>query len=363
MWALLSVPLATHAFVNAVPVSAATSEKRIARLERLVLQLQRQLSTQKSGRVQSRPGGAAKAAPVKELVSVAPSATALSSSQPDPRQAARDLTPSEFNVFRDSAATLAQHKFEASVGAAYSKRTSLLQSDRSASGFANIRYGLFDGIELAFNVPVYLSSRSTQIGIGRNLTERLAGVGDISAQISALAFRETVDFPALVATAGVTAPTGKSPITFGANYAVGQNPVDPFKGYQSRGDYAGSLALQIYKTIDPIIVFAGGGVDYALPQSIQGFHLRYAPRYNYNMGFAFAVNEKTTIGFQVNGSTEANFKVDGKAVKNTAQEPIVARLVVVQRIAADTYLEPNVGFGLTSDAADVAIGLTLRRRF
>ena len=348
---------------------AASDEVRIAKLEQRILELESRLArAEKRGAI-----GTARTPSVKPprnapdhtegKSETAASGAGAPASGPEPQQPKRDLTPSEFNVFRDSAATLSQNKAEASIGFNYQKRSSLLQSDRAALAFANFRYGLLDGVEVSLNVPYYYSMRSTQITSSRFIDVPLHGVGDISAQVSAIAIKETTDWPALVATANISAPTGRTPISFGKAYSIGGNPIDPFVSYQTQGDTSGGVSAQIYKTIDPLIVFAGVGVQYALPQTIQRHSVRYEPQLTYNMGFAFAVNEKTTLGFQVNGSYQRNFKVDGATVAGTSQEPILARVVVVQRIAPDTYIEPSVGVALSKDAPDAILGLTLRRRY
>lgn len=290
--------------------------------------------------------------------------TAANNAQGEPqKQAARDLNPSEFNVFRDNAATLAQHHMEFALGAAYQKRSSSLQSDRAALGYFNFRYGLMDGVEASVNVPLYYAARTTQISPTETHFDSQSGVGDISAQISAIAIKETADWPAVVAIARLATPTGKSPISFNGAYLVSGNPIDPLANYQTSGNWVPGIAAQIYKTLDPIIIFAGGGVNFPFPQSIQQHYIQYSPQFTYNMGFAFAVNEKTTFGIQANGAFQGNYWVDGTSIQQTEQEPISARFVLVQRVARDTYIEPSVAFGLSKDAPDAQLELTLRHRY
>ena len=354
---------------------AASDEDRIARLEHRILELEARLA-----RAEKRGGagtprvaqvGSLRTSVVRQDQTAARSDAALPVGKinatpaggPEPQPRTRDVTPSEFNVFRDSAATLSQNRAEAAIGFSYQKRSSALQSDRAGLAFTNFRYGLLDGVEFSLNVPYYYSTRSTQITASRFVNESLYGLGDISAQLSAIAIKETTDWPALVVSGNISAPTGKTPISFGKAFVIGGNPIDPFKSYQSLGDTSGGISAQVYKTIDPIIVFAGAGVQYALPQTVQGHNVLYQPQLTYNMGFAFAVNERTTIGFQVNGSYQTNFKIDGATAPGTLSEPILARMVVVQRIAPDTYIEPSVAVGISKDAPDAILGLTFRRRY
>jgi hypothetical protein len=396
------------ALISVQTARADSDEERIARLEARIRELEARLTraekmaselANKADRPEKKAAAAKKSGPTRAAVTSAPSGThatnyaqdgmqkpavtveqstsgpptvanppagAVAANDPQggpQKQAARDLTPSEFNVFRDNAATLAQHHMEFALGAAYQKRNSALQSDRAALGFFNFRYGLMDGVEASLNVPFYYATRTTQISQSSTHFDSQSGIGDISAQISAIAVKETADWPALVAIGRLAMPTGKSPISFNGAYLVSGNPIDPLANYQTSGNWIPGVAAQIYKTLDPIIVFAGGGVNFPLPQSIQGHYIQYPPQFTYNMGFAFAVNEKTTFGIQVNGAVEGNYWVDGATVQQSEQEPISARLVLVQRVARDTYIEPAVTFGLSKDAPDAQLELTLRHRY
>lgn len=352
----------------AAPALAMDSTERLARLEARIVELEKRLAGAERRALPSRktshrqPAVAMGSSPSQ----VAPGAP---STVPAPVPAAeteakqtRDLTPSEFSVFRDNAATLASQKFEAAVGFSYTKRSALFQSDRSGGAFAELRYGIFDGVELSLNAPIFYNKRVTQIGPD-NLAGIVNGVGDVSAKLSANIFKETADLPGVVATVGLVAPTGASPLKFSSTYQAGDVPFDILKNYGSRGAWGTSGNLQIYKTLDPIIIFAGIGFDHTFDTNFQGYHVNWGERFNYNAGFAFAVNEKTTIGFQVNGAVQNQMHVNGVKSPATKSEPITARVVVVQRIFKDTYLEPSVGFALSNDAPDVTLGVTLRRRF
>lgn len=344
------------------PALAMDSTERLARLEARIFELEKRLAVAEkrvsaSRKISNRQPAVAVESSPAQVVRGAPSSTPAAESKQ-----ARDLTPSEFSVFRDNAATLASQKIEAAVGFSYTKRSALFQSDRGGGAFAELRYGIFDGVELSLNAPLYFNKRVTQIGPD-NLAGIVYGVGDVSAKLSANIFKETADWPGVVATVGIVAPTGPSPLNFSANYRAGDVPYDIFKNYGSRGAWGTGGNLQIYKTLDPIIIFAGIGYDHTFDTTFQGYHVKWGERFNYNAGFAFAVNEKTTIGFQVNGAVQNQLHVNGVKSPATKSEPITARVVVVQRIFKDTYLEPSVGFALSNDAPDVTLGVTLRRRF
>ena len=121
--------------------------------------------------------------------------------------------------------------------------------------------------------------------------------------------------------------------------------------------------LQFYKTVDPFIVFFGFGLDQFLPQRFGQFNVSTGLSYHYNAGFSFAASEKTTLGFTLEGAFSSGIHVNGQYVSQSATEPALARLSLIQRVGKDTYLEPAISFGLNQDAPDFAVSLGLRHKF
>ena len=128
------------------------------------------------------------------------------------------------------------------------------------------------------------------------------------------------------------------------------NPSDSTAAYLSRGAWGGRAGLQFYKTLDPLVVFWGGGVEYLAKQRFDGHTIQQGTRAYYNLGFSFALSDRSTLGFQVNGAFQRKLHVDGLTVPESTVEPISARFSLVQRIAKETYFEPSITFGLTNNA-------------
>jgi hypothetical protein len=347
-------------------------EKRIADLEKRLADAERRAArAEKTARAPATASSGAAAPKLKpgELPPPGESGAARAAADgPVPNQVPRDVTPAEFNVFRQNVATLPKGGAEAAIGFAYSKNNSPLQNDRALGTFANLRYGLWNGGELSVTIPYYRSERNTAIGGSLGAfaiaNRQVSSFGDVTVQLNALLFRETPDWPALVGYVRGTIPTGATRYNLIPGFTAGANsPLDPLSSRQSRGHWAVASGFEVYKTLDPIIVFFGAGVEYLHPLKVQGYSIEPSPRFFYNAGFSFAVSDRTTFGFSVNGSFERDLKVAGAKTALTNAEPIVARMVVVQRIAPDTYLEPSVAFGISADAPDAVLGVTLRRRF
>jgi hypothetical protein len=132
---------------------------------------------------------------------------------------------------------------------------------------------------------------------------------------------------------------------------------------QTGGHWIPRTVIQFYKTTDPLVLFAGVGVEYGIPKSFGGIKVEPGLRYTYNVGFGFALSERSTLGFSLNGSLSDRKKVGGVFVPNSVAETMSARLTLIQRLADNFWIEPSVTVGLTDDTPDVSVGLTLRKRF
>lgn len=280
-----------------------------------------------------------------------------------------DEAPQELNVLRDNSVTLKSKGFEISEELDYTTRRSTLQRDQGFLSNTSIRYGLLDWLELSTTIPYGYTYRTTNLGPAQSVRQTLYGFGDVIVQANARVFNQTENLPGVVISLGVITPTGGSPYNF-RNYKLDSpgfistpNPGNPLAYSYSRGTWGARGNIEVFKTVDPLILFLGFGVDYLAPQRIAGYSVDPGPRYNYNLGLSFALSEKTTLGFSVIGSYAQDLKVNGRKVFDSSGNPTLARLTLIQRLAKDLYFEPSVSFGMNQDAPDFALGLGARARF
>jgi len=277
--------------------------------------------------------------------------------------------PQELNVLRENSVTLKPKGFEVSQELNYTSRRSALQRDQGFIANTSIRYGLLDWLELSTTIPYGYTYRTTNLGPVQSVRQTLSGFGDVVVQANARVLDQTASLPGVVVSLGVIAPTGDNPYIF-RNYRLDApgfiptpNPGNPLAYYYSRSAWGVRSNLEVFKTVDPLIVFAGFGVDYTRPQKFSGFTIDPGLRYNYNLGLSFALSEKTTLGFSVIGSYSQDLRVNGRKVFDSSQNPALARLVLIQRVIRNVYLEPSVSFGMNQDGPDFALGLGARARF
>jgi hypothetical protein len=278
-------------------------------------------------------------------------------------------TPQETFVFRENSVTLKPRHVEISTDADYIRANGFLQADRAFASATSIRLGILDWLEVNATVPVFTAARTRGVGPFQTQTKEVSSIGDVLLQANARLHEQTGETPGLVLSLGVLLPTGRSPYDF-ATYqpdpslrGYNPNPTDRNAAYLSRGAWGLNTNLQIYKTVDPLILFFGAGLRYLLPQELHGHTVQAGEIYTYNMGFSFALSEKSTLGFQIAGSYESRLLVDHRIVPQSEIEPISTRLSLIQRIFPDTWVEPSLGAGLTQDAPNLDVGLGVRHRF
>jgi len=296
-------------------------------------------------------------------------AAPIASPPPGVEADARAETPQETFVFRENSVTLKPRHFEISTEADYSRANGLLQTDRAFSSATSVRLGILDWLEGSATIPAFTSSRTRGIGPFRTQTKEVSGLGDVLLQVNARLHEQTAETPGIVLSLGTVLPTGVHPYDF-ATYqpdpsfrGYNPNPTDRNAAYLSRGAWGLATNLQFYKTVDPVILFFGAGVRHFFPREVSAHTVQGGPIYSYNMGFSFALSEKSTLGFQLSGSYESRLLVDRRSVPQSEVEPVSVRISLIQRIFPDTWIEPSFGAGLTQDAPNLDIGLGVRHRF
>lgn len=272
-------------------------------------------------------------------------------------------------MFRDNAVTLRPRRLEASTEVSYARGDGFLQTDRAVTSTTSLRVGVLDWLELNATVPAYTSWRTRGVGPFRSQTRAANGLGDVLVQGNARLHEQTASLPGVVLSAGVLLPTGAAPYNFDRFQpdpnarGYNPNPTNLNAAYFSRGAWGVVTNLQVYKTIDPIIVFFGIGTRHLFPQNVDGRTVQAGTTFTYNVGFSLALSEKSTLGFQIAGAYQGKLNVDGRSVPQSDIEPVTARVSVIQRVFENTWIEPSLTAGLTNNSPRFGLGVGLRHRF
>lgn len=386
----LGVACLAGAWLTSAPASAQADPERVALLERIQL-LERRLEQLERSRAspaprETRPAAVPRAAasrgaavpavsfarspPAVSPATISPTPTPVATDVPQNASRARvrdpqdEEIPQEAFVFRDQAVTLRPGRAEVSLDLSYARDRRVVTSDRSGLAILAGRIGVYDGIEAAIALPMFIATRTFDVGPNTLTDRERSGLGDASVQFNIRGWGERSLWPGGIFTMAAVAPTGPSPYINpiqGLNAA--QVPVDITQLVSSRGVWAVRGGLQVFKTVDPLVLFGGASFEYAFPTQEYGITFRPGNRINYNAGMSFALSEKSTLGLTFIGSYTSAFGANNIRYRSTATETGVMRFSLVQRIARSAWLEPSLSIGLVQESPNMQLGLGLRYRF
>lgn len=256
---------------------------------------------------------------------------------------------------RQSSIVLAPGQYEVEVGLQYQRSrfnsTVLNSLSRSLTLPIGLRTGLAAGWQGYVNVPLTYGYQQYSFDTDESSLHR-TGVGDITAGVNYQLVREGNGWPDLVATAGLSAPTGRSPYADdGSGVALGT------------GHWAANVGLQFVKTEDPVAIFGGVGYTHHFARNGLGKRMQPGGSFGYNLGLSFAINDRVSISGEFIGSAQRATREDGVRVVGTDSEPMQFRTGLIYRIDKAWYLAPTLTYKLNNDAPDVVLGVSSSHRF
>ena len=131
----------------------------------------------------------------------------------------------------------------------------------------------------------------------------------------------------------------------------------------TRGAWALRGGVQMFKTVDPLVIFGGVTFEHVFPVEQGGLTFRPGRRISYNAGISFALSERSTLGFTFIGSYTSALTAGNFRYRATAVETGALRLSLIQRLAPSLWLEPSLALGLVTESPAFQAGLGLRYRF
>ena len=130
---------------------------------------------------------------------------------------------------------------------------------------------------------------------------------------------------------------------------------DPYRGDGTEplfgsGHWALAASLQWVRTADPLVLFGGIGYLHQFSRHANGQKYEPGPGLQYSMGLGFSVNDDVSLSGRFAGLLQGNWDVDGETVEGSSYEPMTLRVAATMRCRRNTYIEPEVTFGLNDDA-------------
>ena len=238
------------------------------------------------------------------------------------------------------------------------------------------RYGFTDRLSADFTLPtVYRSSTFFSGGAGgasstvSEADKSSAGMGDVSAGLYYQLIKESADWPDIVGSFRVRAPTGRSP--FGIKLIqVDSNNNNLIIGQQlptGNGVWSGTLGLSFLKTYDPVVLFANASYTYYVPRSfadisstqgvVQPGKVKLGDTITLGGGLALALNDRTALTMAYSTAFSGNTRI---TPEGGAEQSVVGSKTNVGTmtfgishvLTKNLSISATLAMGLTPDAPD-----------
>ncbi|MDQ3930721.1 MAG: transporter [Chloroflexota bacterium] len=197
------------------------------------------------------------------------------------------------------------------------------------------RFGLLDRLELDLEIPFGYAQQAIDFGVTRFRSEN-SGLGDIEGRLRYQLWYELGARPDLIVDLSVKSTTGEEPLLGTGHWNVG-----------------GGVAL--VKTLDPVVFF--GRLGYLVTLERAGRDPGDQLLYQVGMGYSF--NDRVSYDMRVSGTVVREATLNGRAVPHSSLNIITLQFGVTVRATRHLYVEPLVAIGLTNEAPDVIVGVSV----
>jgi hypothetical protein len=111
--------------------------------------------------------------------------------------------------------------------------------------------------------------------------------------------------------------------------------------------------------VDPVVFYGRVGYTYTLERNDSD----PGDEISYRIGMGFSLNDRVSFNMQVLGAYVERLELNGDKIAGSSLNIISLQFGVTVLLAKHLFLEPSVNVGLTDDAADVVVGLSVPFQF
>jgi hypothetical protein len=217
----------------------------------------------------------------------------------------------------------------------------------SVNPILTLRYNLIDNLELDVDIPFVAVKRKIDLGVTRiHMDEQ--GLGDISGALRYQLWYEQGARPSVILDLNGQSHTGDI-----AQLGTGDGTLT------GTGHWNVGAGITLVKTIDPVVFYGRVGYTYTLErnESDPGDEI------SYRIGMGFSLNDRVSFNMQVLGAYVERLELNGEKIAGSSLNIISLQFGVTVMLAKHLFIEPSVNVGLTDDAADVVVGLSVPFQF
>lgn len=227
-----------------------------------------------------------------------------------------------------------------------------LRADQARAALG-LRLGLPWNSQIEAHIPYAWLRESRSLGNGVHGVNEDSGIGDVQLAVSHQFFREKEGWrPDLLGALSWRFPTGQDP------FRAGVAAVAPGSGLQEFG-----ARLTALKSSDPMVFFGTLSYAHDLGKDVPGGHIQTGDVIGLDLGAVLAVSPETSITFGLSQDFRGRTQVDGLGAPGTDTVASTLQLGFDRVLTRRLLFDLTLGVGLTRDAPDYAIQISLPYRF
>ena len=206
------------------------------------------------------------------------------------------------------------------------------------AGFATLtaRVGLLRDLQFDVTLPIGAAKQEVDVGAVRLRTDD-EGLGDVTGRLRY----------------GLLAERGARPdVILDVTATSGTTSVQTLLG---SGFWRVGGGVSLVKTLDPVVFFGRLGYTAVLERDGRD----PADQFSYLFGAGFSLTDRVSVSTRVSGIAGGRTEVTGRAIPGTSLDALSMQFAVTTRLTRRLYVEPFVSTGLTEDATDAVVGVSL----
>jgi hypothetical protein len=226
------------------------------------------------------------------------------------------------------------------------------QRDDSGEARLTVRLGLPWRSQIEVRAPFDLRAQDSGLGDGTNVFNREANVGDLEVELSHQFLAEKSWWPDVVGAVSWRFPTGQDPLRLPVASLASGGGVNTLTG-----------RVTALKSFDPLVVFStlAYSANFDHHESFGDVHP--GDVLDWQMGAILAVNPGTSLSFAFIQDFKGHTSVAGAKIAGSDGVAAVAQVGIDQVLSSRALLDVTLGLGVTRDAPDYQVMVSVPIRF
>ncbi len=213
---------------------------------------------------------------------------------------------------------------------------------------ATARYGLPWRSQVQVRVPFSWRRQASALGDGTEISHQDTHLGDVEVELSHQFLVEKGALPALIGGVAWRFPTGRDPF---------RSPVASVAN--GGGTHQVTVRATALKTLDPLVVFSTLSYSANLSRREDFGRVHPGDAIVWQLGGLLAVSPETSVNFGFAQQFRFRTSVDRVPIAGSDGIAAVAQFGLDQVLSARTLLDISLGVGLTHDAPDYQLMISL----